>query len=140
MNSHFSDAFSIEESQSLLEQELAAVEERYEDSGEVDKGGMKSILSSTDKMTLRQVAKAKLRDLKPENSERFIKEARLTASLEHPNIIPIYDLGLENEEPFFTMKMVEGENLSDLILTLRKKSIKFIISIRIILPALVRIF
>jgi serine/threonine protein kinase len=125
LNSHFSNAFSGEESQSLLEQELAAVEERYEDSGEVDKGGMKSILSSTDKMTLRQVAKAKIRDLKPENSERFIKEARLTASLEHPNIIPIYDLGLDGNEPFFTMKMVEGENLSDLILTLRKNSSEY---------------
>jgi serine/threonine protein kinase len=119
LNTHFNEATSGKEASGHLMQELSEVEARYDDSEELDRGGMKCIISSTDKMTFRQVAKAKLLNQVAANSEKFIREARLTASLEHPNIIPIYDLGVDEAEPFFTMKMVEGENLSDLIKKLR---------------------
>ena len=47
----------------------------------------------------------------------FITEARLTAQLEHPNIVPIHHLGVitDNGSPFYTMKLVEGEPLSEII-------------------------
>ncbi|MBD3241731.1 MAG: protein kinase [Chitinivibrionales bacterium] len=48
--------------------------------------------------------------------ERFLHEARVTAQLEHPNIMPIHDIGLDNESRlFFTMKNVQGRSVGDAI-------------------------
>ncbi len=52
--------------------------------------------------------------------KEFIEEARITGSLEHPNIVPVHGLGvLENDEPYFSMKYVEGETLGEIIRLLR---------------------
>ena len=79
-------------------------------------GGMKAVLLVYDMDTDREVAMAMMPDFKErpkEDLDRFICEARITAKLEHPNIIPVYDMGLdENGAPFFTMKYLRGENLS----------------------------
>ena len=46
--------------------------------------------------------------------QNFSREALLTASLEHPNIIPVHDLGTDDQElPYFTMKLMKGNNLKD---------------------------
>lgn len=48
--------------------------------------------------------------------ERFIAEARLTARLEHPSIVPLYDLGLDGQDrPFYTMQPVRGQTLAEAI-------------------------
>ena len=117
----FSDSLSEEEPPSVMEQELSEVTDRYIDENQIDKGGMKSISSVTDKMTLREVAIAKLLKTTNKSKERFISEGRLTAFLEHPNIVPVYDLGMDGDEPFFTMKLIEGESLEDLIRDLKNK-------------------
>ena len=119
LEGEFSKSFD-EEEESLIEKGLKEVTERYEADEEIDQGGMKVILKSTDRKTLRNVARAKLKDSTPKNRERFISEARLTAYLEHPNIVPVYDLDYENNELFFTMKLIEGENLDDLIKSLKE--------------------
>lgn len=86
-------------------------------------GGMGRIHRATDTTLAREVA-AKV--LKREHLdqcevvERFLDEARLAASLEHPNVIPIHALGVrEGVGPFFTMKLVEGETLFDRLETSR---------------------
>ncbi|MCH2209312.1 MAG: protein kinase [Lentisphaerales bacterium] len=117
----FQDSFEEDETPSLMEQEIIEVGERYPDSQELDKGGMKEIFSVTDKMTLRKVAQAKPLKNTSSSKEQFISEARLTAYLEHPNIVPVYDLGMDQNSPFFTMKLIEGENLSDLLKSLKEK-------------------
>ena len=47
----------------------------------------------------------------------FVEEAQITGQLEHPNIIPVYDMGVTpgSKEPYFTMKLVSGSTLEDLI-------------------------
>lgn len=87
-------------------------------------GGMKAVLLVHDMDTDREVAMAMMPDFKDRSKEdidRFICEARLTARLEHPNIIPVYDMGLdENGAPFFTMKYLRGESLSQYLTKVRE--------------------
>jgi hypothetical protein len=47
---------------------------------------------------------------------RFLREARITAQLAHPSIVPVYAMGrLDNHRPYYTMKLVEGDTLADLL-------------------------
>ncbi|NQZ58291.1 MAG: protein kinase, partial [Lentisphaeraceae bacterium] len=108
-----------------LHDQIAANIERYEQGTLIDQGGMKKIILIQDSLTDRPVAMATLRE--PDNlikAERFFQEARLTAALEHPNIIPIYDIGLnENYGPYFTMKLIAGSNLTAIFTKDIKKNI-----------------
>ena len=56
--------------------------------------------------------------------QAFIEEARLTAQLEHPNIVPIHHLGVitDTGSPFYTMKLVEGEPLNEIIHKIASKN------------------
>ena len=45
----------------------------------------------------------------------FFREARLSASMQHPNIVPIYDIGIKENSPWFTMKFISGDSLDKLI-------------------------
>lgn len=82
-------------------------------------GGMSDVLRVEDKVLERTAAMKVLRsDLAhdPLHAKRFLEEARATARLQHPGVVPIYDLGeLEDSRPFFVMKEVEGRTLGDLI-------------------------
>lgn len=57
---------------------------------------------------------------------RFVEEVRVLGQLEHPNIVPIHDVGVTEEgEYYFTMKYVEGESLRDVIHKLQKGDKKY---------------
>ena len=104
---------SIEEE--ALDEEFDPVlpEERYEIGEEVAHGGLKTIFSAYDHKSCRHVAIAFLRKDRQneENQTEFIREAKMSALLEHPNIIPVYDVG-QMQSPFFTMQLVRGKNLN----------------------------
>ena len=106
----------------VLFDDILTVEERYQHANVINKGGMKKILKTTDVLTNRPVAKATLIDFEDlEKVENFLREARLTAALEHPNIIPVYDVGVDDTEgPYFIMKLAGGENLGSLLKKLSK--------------------
>ena len=92
--------------------ELSSISRRYVKEDFLSSVGMKKIYSCYDAFTSRQIAKAVPRDdLDHENVDRFIREAKITASLQHPNIVPVYELSLEGMKPYFTMKLLRGKNL-----------------------------
>ncbi len=56
----------------------------------------------------------------PQTVERFLREARLYAKLEHKNIIPIYDTGILQGHVFITMKFIRGESLKQILATQKR--------------------
>lgn len=86
-------------------------------------GGMKTVLLVYDRDMRREVAMATMPDWKerdPSVVNHFIMEARLTARLEHPNIIPVHDLGREaSGSPFFTMEYLRGQTFAKLLRKLK---------------------
>ena len=114
----YEDAFSTNSKESPnLVSDLQSLEKRYSDKEEIAEGGMKKILSSEDNYTKRHVAKAVIKgEHTSEILDDFIKEARITASLEHPNIVPVHDIGITDDGlPFFTMKKLGGQSFDKLI-------------------------
>src|SRR5580658_2373233 len=74
---------------------------------------MGAILDAREATTERKVAmKVMLDGSSPDDLIRFVAEAKVTAQLEHPNIVPVHELSIdENGQPFYTMKMVRGITL-----------------------------
>ncbi len=66
-----------------------------------------------------KVAKVRGADASAEGVERFVREARVQGQLEHPSVVPVYDLGESPEGPFFTMKRVRGVTLGDIVAKLK---------------------
>ncbi len=96
---------------------LKEIDIRYLRKESVNQGGMKTILKAEDRRTGRKMAMAILKNAKDLSSiENFLREARITAHLEHPNIVPVYDIGLDaDQQPFFTMKLLSGNNLREIL-------------------------
>jgi ABC-type transport system substrate-binding protein/serine/threonine protein kinase len=90
---------------------------RYEIVGELGRGGMGVVYRARDPLLSREVA-VKLvssTDLAAETEERFQREAQVVAQMDHPAIVPIYDLGHHEGSLFFVMPVVGGTNLSRLL-------------------------
>ena len=84
---------------------------------EIGSGAIKKIQRVLDLTSGRPVALATPKEgLSKEQIQYFLEEARLTASLEHPNIIQVYDLGFNQEgSPYFTMKLCSSKKLTDIL-------------------------
>jgi len=81
-------------------------------------GGFAEVYLALDKMLEREVAIKILlpqHGQDPQTVERFLREARLYAKLEHKNIIPIYDTGILEGHVFITMKYIRGESLKHVL-------------------------
>jgi WD40 repeat protein/serine/threonine protein kinase len=105
----------------LLPEELLG-NRKYNVGREVAKGGMGSIRSAEEVAVRREVA-MKLMRRQPSELDllRFVEEAQITGQLEHPNIVPVHELGVnENGQPFYTMKMVQGITLRKVLELLSK--------------------
>lgn len=80
-------------------------------------GGAKKIFKVYDSHAGRHVAIAfPIRCATDLEKEEFLREAQLTAKLQHPSILPIYEVGLQGDGvPYFVMRLLEGEELKNII-------------------------
>lgn len=102
---------------------------KYKFQGKLISGGMGAILEVIDQDLHRPTA---MKVIKPsyKNDERalieFIREAKITAMLEHPNIIPVHELGLSDETGlFFTMKLMKGEPLHHILNEIKNGNVDY---------------
>ena len=86
---------------------------RYELLGEVARGGMGVVYKARQHGLERLVALKMILGTGPkdEAAQRFLQEARAAAALDHPNVVPIYDIGENAGRPYFTMALIDGPNL-----------------------------
>ena len=98
--------------------------EKYEIVRELARGGVGCIHIARDRDLMRTlVMKTLIEGHKVSDYvlKKFVEEAQITGQLEHPNIVPVHDFGyFSGGEVFFTMKLVKGRTLKDIIKRLRK--------------------
>ena len=99
--------------------------DRYTVGSEIARGGMGAILEVWDRDFARPLAmKVLLPDptggssgtgaARPEAIQRFVREARITGQLDHPGIVPVHELGIDDDgQVFFTMRLVRGIDLAE---------------------------
>lgn len=109
--------FLIEEfKEAFTEKGMALDEEkRFSEPDFLVEGGYKALYKIKDLWTDRLVVKAIPKDDSPESLEAFMYESQLLASLQHPNILPVYDVGTEEDTPFMIMKLIEGKSLGEFL-------------------------
>jgi len=99
-----------------------ATSERYRVQGEIARGGQGAILRAWDEDLRRTLAMKLILDMpagedREESSRslgRFLEEAQITGQLDHPGIVPVHELGLDEEgRVFFTMRLVKGRDLKE---------------------------
>ncbi len=99
----------------MTSQLQSALSGRYQIGRLLGEGGMAVVFEATDLKHDRQVA---VKVLRPELSavlgaDRFLREIRVTAKLQHPHILPLYDSGAAGELLYYVMPLVQGESLRD---------------------------
>ncbi len=92
---------------------------RYETYEEIGRGGMGAVFRGRDTVLGRHLALKVLlpgRQANADTRRRFHEEAQIGGQLQHPGLVPVYELGEDSiGRPFFTMKLVEGRTLTDLL-------------------------
>jgi len=118
-----------------LEQLTATLAERYRIERELGVGGMAIVYLAHDVKHNRQVA---LKVIKPElaaaiGAQRFLREIQVTANLQHPHILALYDSGDADGTLYYVMPLVQGESLRDRLM--REKRLSVDETIRIVTQA-----
>ena len=99
----------------ILARLTTALSDRYTIEGQLGEGGMATVYLAEDLKHRRKVA---VKVLRPElaaviGAERFLIEIEVTANLQHPNILPLYDSGVADSFLYYVMPYIEGETLRD---------------------------
>ena len=121
-NSCADKAKSKEVSGTPLYNNLMLRGDRYTNEKFIAAGGEKAVFSVYDTYSCRNVALARpIFHRFDSEKEQFIKEALICSKLQHPNIVPVYDIGLDCADiPFFTMKLFVGDTLKDILKNLKE--------------------
>jgi serine/threonine-protein kinase len=115
----------------LVERLRAAVADHYDVERELGAGGMSTVYLAHDLKHDRKVA---VKVMRPElaaaiGAERFLAEIKLTANLQHPHILPLFDSGAADSFLYYVMPFVEGESLRDRLI--REKQLPVADAVRI---------
>jgi serine/threonine-protein kinase len=108
---------------------------KYRIDGELGRGGMGAVYGATHTVSGKQVAlKWMLRPASDERArQRFMREARAAARVDHPNVVDVYDLGEEGEAGFLVMELLHGESLRA---RLARGRLVPAVAVELLLPAL----
>lgn len=117
----FTEAESYFQTNNDLLASLKNIKAPYSEKTFFDQGGMKNIYTCKDLRSDRIIAMAEINDFSDaQKLNDFLREAKITAYLQHPNIVPVYEIGLnDNDIPFFTMKLIKGQNLGEILRALK---------------------
>jgi len=91
---------------------------RYQLVSQIGRGAMGVVWKARDPaldrvVALKLIAAGQFAD--PREVDRFRKEAQAAAQLSHPNAVPVYEVGEHDGQPYFTMELVEGHSLAELV-------------------------
>ena len=123
---------AVERAKSIVQEVTSGIAESVEPSAEptpthldhfrivrlLGQGGMGAVYLAEDTRLGREVALKTMRAelaARPGAKERFLREARLAAALEHDHIVPIYHVGEANGTPYLAMPFLKGQSLDDLL-------------------------
>ncbi|MDB4976222.1 MAG: Serine/threonine protein kinase PrkC, regulator of stationary phase, partial [Myxococcaceae bacterium] len=103
---------------------------RYRAGRKLGEGSMGEVIVTRDMRILRDVAMKRLHHehhaLRPDLRDRFLREARVQGQLEHPSVVPVYEIGVDDAgREFFTMKRVRGRTLEQIYRGLRERDPEF---------------
>ncbi len=102
-----------------LRRVLPPSDKRLTDAAPIGEGGMATVESVFDRAVRRKAARKVLlsnRETQLAAVQAFVNEAQITGQLDHPNIVPVYDFGRnEDGRLFFTMKLLTGRTLADVV-------------------------
>ncbi len=97
------------------------MEDRYEIRAKIGQGGLGAVYRGYDTRMNREVAIKRISittgdpGLQEESTRQLIKEASALASLQHPNIVTVYDVGADEDGPYVVMELISGKTLEELI-------------------------
>ncbi|MBB5350457.1 serine/threonine protein kinase/HEAT repeat protein [Haloferula luteola] len=96
------------------------MEERYEIRGKIGQGGLGSVYRAFDRHLQREVAIKRILTAKDgadseEAARQMTQETGALAALQHPNIVTIYDVGIDDDGPFVVMELLKGETLDEIV-------------------------
>jgi serine/threonine protein kinase len=111
------DAGDVDEAVRALGQRASS--KRYSIEKVIAKGGMGMVFNAMDLNVRRKIAmKVMLPEAEssPDQVVRFIEEAQVTGQLEHPGIVPVYELGVDGSgNVYYTMKLIKGKTLKEIL-------------------------
>lgn len=117
-DNNFSDFLhnQYQEVKEAVNKNLDVNQEKYGARTLIGEGTQKRIYQVYDNSCSREVAIAILKNATAQEEAQFLREARITALLEHPNIMPVYENGIDAEgQYYFTMKLIHGETLQSIL-------------------------
>lgn len=97
------------------------MEDRYEIRSKIGQGGLGAVYRAYDTRMSREVAIKRIStaekdpSLKEESTRQLIKEAGALASLQHPHIVTVYDVGADEDGPYVVMELIAGKTLDELL-------------------------
>ena len=107
--------FKSDKTDTLLPRAWKSGSLKYDELKPLSEGGTAKLYTTLDLNLVREVAyKTEI------ESKRFLREARVTANIQHPGTVPLHELGRDRDgQLFFTMKKVDGRDLREILLDLR---------------------